>query len=183
MKKYQNIILDRDGVLNHLVLSENASKGRAPRDLNEIKFPDELNIIKQEVSRYNSVVVTNQPDVARGLMTEDSVQQINRFLVKELGIDLFYVCIHDDEDECECRKPKDGLLRKAAIDLNLNLESSFMVGDRWSDIQAGQSAGCTCYFVDYSYDEKRPDPPFYTVDSLLGAVKDIVRYYDKTRAQ
>lgn len=176
------IFLDRDGILNRSF----RLNGRpfSPRDVGQVQImegvPESIELLKKY--DFTIIVVTNQPDVARGLITEDSVRQINRFLANELGIDLFYVCIHDDEDECECRKPKDGLLRKAAIDLNQSLESSFMVGDRWSDIQAGQSAGCICYFVDYSYDEKRPDQPFYPVDSLLGAVKDIVRYYDKTRA-
>ena len=89
-------------------------------------------------------------------------------------IENFYVCPHIDSDNCKCRKPKPGLLLKAAEDLNLDVRKSYMVGDRWRDVGAGQSAGCKNFFIDYNYSEKRPVEPFVTVSSLLQATEIIL---------
>jgi D-glycero-D-manno-heptose 1,7-bisphosphate phosphatase len=123
---------------------------------------------------FEVVVVTNQPDVARGSITQEAVENINQFLGNRIGLDYFYTCFHDDVNGCLCRKPKSGLLDQAAKDLDLDLNSSFLVGDRWRDIAAGQSAGCICYFIDYSYAERQPEMPYFSVGSLLQAVQHIV---------
>jgi len=124
---------------------------------------------------YEIVVVTNQPDVTRKITTKYEVERINQFLGDKIGINYFYTCFHDDEDNCDCRKPKNGLLKLAATDLSLDLNSSIMVGDRWRDIAAGQSAGCVCYFIDYSYSEEKPREPYFSVSSLIEAAQHIVR--------
>jgi len=86
------------------------------------------------------------------------------------GIEHFYICPHVEADNCRCRKPKPGLLLEAAKELNIDLRKSYMVGDRWRDVEAGQNAGCKNFFIDYNYSEKRPIEPFVTVSSLLHAV-------------
>jgi D-glycero-D-manno-heptose 1,7-bisphosphate phosphatase len=91
-------------------------------------------------------------------------------LASLLPIDEFRVCVHDDRDGCLCRKPQAGLLEDAAREARLSLRDSFMVGDRWRDIEAGRRAGCATVFIDWDYDEPRPEQPDVIVGSLSGAV-------------
>lgn len=124
---------------------------------------------------FELVVVTNQPDVARGGLSEEVVESIHQELKSQLNIEHFYTCFHDDADECLCRKPKPGLLTLAANELDLDLHASFMVGDRWKDIAAGQAAGCKCFFIDYSYAEPHPKMPYVKVSSLFEATQLIIK--------
>ena len=92
------------------------------------------------------IVVTNQAAVGRGLMSFDTAQEINNRLIKTImenggWIDAVYMCPHQPQDRCTCRKPQPGMLLQAARELSLDLGSSWMVGDAWSDLLAGQSAG------------------------------------------
>lgn len=123
---------------------------------------------------YEIIVVTNQPDVARGFLAETELSEIHQLISISTGIKHFYSCLHDDHDNCKCRKPKSGLLRRAADELELNLSMSYLVGDRRKDILAGQEFGCTCFFIDNNYEEEAPPQPFYTVTSLLEAAQLIV---------
>ena len=174
----KGVFLDRDGVLNQVLLI--GGRPNPPKELEEVAIlpgvVQAINLLRD--FNFEIVVVTNQPDVSRGTSTQSQVDKINRFLGQRLNLEYFYTCFHDDSDECNCRKPKPGLLEMAAEDLGLDLSSSVMVGDRWRDIEAGQSLGCECFFIDYSYQEKRPDPPFVIVKSLLEAAKQIVRMGD-----
>jgi D-glycero-D-manno-heptose 1,7-bisphosphate phosphatase len=131
-------------------------------------------------NEFEIVVVTNQPDVARGVVTRESVELINSYLGHELGIEHFYTCFHDDLEACACRKPMPGLLQSAARELGLDLKGSFMVGDRWRDIAAGQAAGCPCFFIEYGYQEKSPVLPYTRVSSLLEATHLILENVDDT---
>ena len=88
----------------------------------------------------SSSCVTNQPDIARGTQTREAVQRINDALLVELPLDEVVVCPHDDADGCACRKPKPGMLLDAAERVGIDLDASFMVGDRWRDVEAGRSA-------------------------------------------
>jgi len=93
----------------------------------------------------------------------------------QLPIDDFRVCPHDDEDECDCRKPKPGMLMNAAQDWNVDLSQSFMVGDRWRDVDAGRNAGCRTVFINYGYAERQPQSPDVSVGSLDEAATWILR--------
>jgi D-glycero-D-manno-heptose 1,7-bisphosphate phosphatase len=172
------VFLDRDGVLNRSNLVNGIPT--PPRCVEEVEILDgvleALQIIKY--CNFFPVVVTNQPDVARRIVTKDSVEEINRYLGSKLGIEHFFTCFHNDLDECNCRKPKPGLLKTAANCLDIDLGKSFMVGDRWRDIEAGQAAGCECFFIDYKYDEKSPSLPFVRVPSLLEATRLILESID-----
>jgi D-glycero-D-manno-heptose 1,7-bisphosphate phosphatase len=127
------------------------------------------------------VVVTNQPDVARGTTPRAQVDEINAYLQQELPIDDFRTCFHDSDAGCSCRKPLPGALLEAARVHNIDLGASYMVGDRWRDTEAGASAGCKTFFIDYGYDEKQPKSVDFRVNSLLEATDIILgRTYEKS---
>jgi D-glycero-D-manno-heptose 1,7-bisphosphate phosphatase len=164
------VFFDRDGVLNEALVRD--GKPFPPRS------PDELVVFPGVAAACQSlrehgfvvVVVTNQPDVARGLQSASGVAAINALLRREIHVDAVYVCHHDNDDGCSCRKPKPGMLLAAARDLNLDLNQSFMVGDRWSDIAAGQEAGCRTVYIDCGYQEQGADAPDHVVGSAVEAV-------------
>jgi len=165
----QAVFLDRDGVINKAFFIDGTPV--PPKDLSEVEVLAGVKEAIELLIKYNFeiVVVTNQPDVARGVTSRDSVEAINAFLGKELGIQHFSICIHEDSNGCDCRKPKPGLILSAAKEFDIDLTKSFMVGDRWRDVSAGQAAGCKCFFIDYGYEEKSPVLPFTKVSSLMEA--------------
>ena len=135
------IFLDRDGVL-----IENRSD--YVRDWSQVKIiPEAIHALSiAQIKKYKVVIVTNQSVVGRGLILLKTAQEINQRLInliREHGghIDGVYMCPHRPEDGCSCRKPQPGLLLQAAKDLSLDLQRSWMIGDAWSDVQVGQSAG------------------------------------------
>jgi len=125
---------------------------------------------------YLLLVVTNQPDVARGRQKRDVVEEMNRRLRSELPLDEVLTCYHDDADDCECRKPRPGLLKRAAQQYGIDLGHSYLIGDRWRDIDAGANAGCKTIWIDRGYIEQAPaSAPDVRVESLPDAVDWILR--------
>ena len=170
------VFLDRDGVLNRAVVRD--GKSSPPSGLEELELlPDVASSLRDlKAKGFVLYVITNQPDVARGTQTRDSVEAIHEALTSSLPIDDIFVCYHDDVDNCACRKPKPGLLFEAQRKYNVDLSRSFVVGDRWRDIDAGHSAGCKTILIDYDYRERKPaQPPEATVRSLREAADWIMR--------
>jgi D-glycero-D-manno-heptose 1,7-bisphosphate phosphatase len=168
------IFLDRDGVINRAFVKD--GKPYPPKSIVELEI---LPGVKDALHRlhgagYLLIVVTNQPDVARGISSKKSVDEINNRLGKELPIDYFKTCYHDDADACSCRKPLPGLILNSANEYKIDLSKSFMVGDRWRDIAAGQSAGCRSFFINYRYLEAQPEAPDFIVSSLVEAEQIIL---------
>lgn len=165
------VFLDRDGVLNRSILVDGAPK--SPTSIEDIQIYEgvieAIQILK--ICGYVPVVVTNQPDVSRGLISQSEVAAINEWIGECIAVNHFYTCFHDDVDLCKCRKPLPGLIHQASSDLDLDVHQSYLVGDRWRDIHAGHAAGCQNYFIDHSYSEKLPDYPYTRVSSLLEAVR------------
>jgi D-glycero-D-manno-heptose 1,7-bisphosphate phosphatase len=163
------VFLDRDGVINRTFIRDGTPC--PPVSLRDLEIlphvPEALSALKAQ--GYSLVVVTNQPDVARGTASRELVDSIHERLKGELGLDAIFTCFHDDADECDCRKPKPGLLFRAAHDLGIDLTSSFMVGDRWRDVEAGRRAGCRTLFVDCGYPETPSSSCDFRVGSLLEA--------------
>lgn len=160
------VFFDRDGVL-----IETEVRNGKPYAISNVKdlviFPGTLAVIKQfKQAGYKIVVVTNQPDVGNGLVAQSAVEEINNRLLAELPIDLIKVCYHQQSAGCNCRKPNTGMFTEAATQLNIDLANSIMVGDRSSDIQAGQAAGCFTIFIDYAYNESLKVRPDLVVSSL-----------------
>lgn len=161
------VFLDRDGVLNRAAVRD--GRPCPPASVGELEIlpgvPEAL--ARLRAAGYDLVVVTNQPDIARGTTTIEAVEAIHAHMSRLLGLDDIRVCPHDDDDGCDCRKPKPGLLlRGPAVDMG----ASVMVGDRWRDIEAGRAAGCgVTILVDYRYDEPIPHEPSVRVGSLAEA--------------
>lgn len=168
------VFLDRDGVLNRSVLVDGVPK--PPTCIEDVEILDGVcDAIQIFVDNdFVPVVVTNQPDVARGTLSEEQVNSINDFVGSCTKIPFFYTCFHDEADFCSCRKPLPGLIYRAASELDIDISKSFLVGDRWRDIEAGQAAGCDPFFIDYLYPEKPPRMPFTRVKSLQEAAQIIV---------
>jgi len=168
------VFLDRDGVLNRAILR--SGKPYPPVTLAEVEIlPETLPCLEMLHSAgYRLIVVTNQPDVARGSQTRQNVEAMHAFLQASLPIDRFMVCYHDDRDHCNCRKPAPGLLLEASRQENIDLIHSFMIGDRWRDVEAGRRAGCQTIFIEYHYAEQQPLAPDYRVSSLSEAVSTIL---------
>ncbi|MGA2269601.1 MAG: HAD family hydrolase [Bryobacteraceae bacterium] len=169
------VFLDRDGVLNEAIIRN--GRPCPPAGPEELKLsPDAaaaLELLKQ--AGFLLIVVTNQPDVARGAQTRAAVEAIHAALAAALPIDDFLTCWHDDADACGCRKPKPGLLLEAARKHQIDLQHSFLVGDRWRDIDAGAAAGCRTVLIDRRYRERAPEhSPHFRARSLTLAAEWII---------
>ncbi len=147
MSRAKAIFLDRDGVLNYNLMREGQLS--SPRQFQEFKLlPNTLtNLNKFKKLGFLLIVITNQPDVARGFMPKYELDQMHQYLMETLPLNAIYTCLHDHQDHCECRKPKPGALLKAAQIHHIDLNQSYMIGDRAVDIQAGQAAGCKTILV------------------------------------
>ncbi len=174
------VFLDRDGVINRAIVRSGIP--HPPATVADLELlpgvPDAL--ARLRAAGFLLVVVTNQPDVSRGRQTREAVERIHEELKSRLPLDEFRVCYHDDTDACRCRKPAPGMLQATAKARGLELSTAFMVGDRWRDIEAGQRAGCSCYFVDHGYAERQPNQPFVRVASLAEAADRILETLQRT---
>ncbi|MBB4198067.1 D,D-heptose 1,7-bisphosphate phosphatase [Rhodoblastus sphagnicola] len=168
------VFLDRDGVLNRALVRD--GKPFPPASLAEMEIlPGAADAARRLAEAgFLLIVVTNQPDVARGTTARETVEAINGAIGKIMPIAEFRTCYHDSADGCDCRKPKPGALLAAARAHGVDLGRSFMVGDRWRDVEAGRAAGCQTVFIDYGYDEKQPEVVDITVGSLEEAARRIL---------
>jgi D-glycero-D-manno-heptose 1,7-bisphosphate phosphatase len=161
-------------VLNEVVVRD--GKPYSPESLADLKIvPDAaaaLALLRSH--RFRLVMVTNQPDIARGRISRQEVARINRHLCSRLPIDTVEVCEHDDVDDCDCRKPKPGMLIRAATRDGITLSESFMVGDRWRDIEAGHRAGCRAILIGDGYANEPKASPDVAVASLSDAAEWIL---------
>ncbi len=177
------VFLDRDGVINKVCYHD--EKGiYSAMSLEEFEvLPDVKESIKKlKENGFLVIVVTNQPGVAFGYLKKEEVKKIDEFMIKELKIDQAYDCFHHPEHtgECDCRKPKDGMIIKASKDFDINIEESFIVGDNLTDIKAGEK--CKASFlilkkktVDiFNLIEDMNIHPTHIVDSLKKAVEIIL---------
>ena len=154
MDNAKAVFLDRDGVLNvPIIHSKNPHPPQSVAELVLYSGVEEA-LNKLKAAGYLLICVTNQPDVARGKQTQKIADAINDELKKQLPqLDRVMVCYHDDNDNCSCRKPKPGMLLAAAGELGIDFSKSYMIGDRWSDIESGYRVGCKTIFLDHGYAE------------------------------
>jgi D-sedoheptulose 7-phosphate isomerase len=169
------VFLDRDGVINRAVVRD--GKPFPPSGMHDFELLPEVasSLSALKAHGFALYVITNQPDVSRGTQSRETVENIHQTLSSSLPIDDIFVCYHDDNDDCACRKPLPGLLLEARSKHNIDLSRSFVVGDRWRDIDAGHNAGCKAILIDYGYRERAPTrPPEATVRSLREAADWII---------
>ena len=158
------VFLDRDGVLNDSVVRDGVP--RPPHSVAEFRLlPGVVEACASlRAAGFALVVVTNQPDIARGLLTREAVDAINARLAELVELDEICVCPHDDGDNCECRKPRPGMLLGAGKRLSLDMGGSVCVGDRWRDVEAAKGAGVTAVHVDRGY---REEPAVVGADAVV----------------
>lgn len=164
------VFLDRDGVL----IRTHVRDGR-PYAITAGESVEIIDGVAEACARLKElgfvlVMATNQPDVANGLTPRSFVDETNAMLAKTLRLDDVEVCFHTDTDHCDCRKPAPGLMFAAAKKLGIDLAKSFMVGDRWRDIEAGQRAGCRAILIDYHYRGEKVVVPDHAASSLSAAL-------------
>ena len=166
------IFLDRDGVLNKSIVRE--GKPYPPREFKEFTWiPGVIELcLSLKKAGYLLVVVTNQPDITSKLTTWKAVHQIHAELLKQIPFNAIKVCT-DLEESSSHKKPNPGMLLEAAQELGVDLSISWMIGDRWRDIEAGKNAGCKTIWINCGYQEKIPEKPDFTVKSMPAAV-DII---------
>jgi D-glycero-D-manno-heptose 1,7-bisphosphate phosphatase len=172
------VFLDRDGVINRPMIREGLPY--PPSSIADFEIlpgvEDACRALK--IAGYLLVVVTNQPDVGRGTLDRGIVEEIHRLMTGRLPIDLVLTCYHAGEkygQPCECRKPQPGMLRQAASQLQISLLESYMVGDRWRDIDCGKRAGCKTVFIDWGHSEHLRETPDYLAANLMEVARIILR--------
>lgn len=160
------VFLDRDGVLNEAFLRNGVPT--PPRSLEEFRLLPGVVEACADLRRagFILIVVTNQPDIARGTQTRVEVDRMHQRLRSLVPLDEICVCPHDDSDACHCRKPQPGMLLDAAGRLDLDLLRSASIGDRWRDVEAARRAGVKAIYVECRYDEPTPVGAHATVANL-----------------
>lgn len=169
------VFLDRDGVINRAIVRN--GKPYPPQSAAELEILPGVaeSLLRLRAAGLLNIVVTNQPDVGTGIQQRNVVEEMHSRLRQELAVDSIMTCFHVDSDNCPCRKPRPGMLVSAAMVYGIDLAKSYMIGDRWRDVEAGQAAGCRPpFFVDYGYSERRPANFYITVKSSPEAAELIL---------
>ena len=176
MTQKRAVFLDRDGVLNRALIRDGNPYPPAALDQFEVLPEAPAACERLRHAGFLLVVATNQPDVGRGTQSRQSVEEMHRRLLDCIPLDGIEVCWHAGRgEECPCRKPKPGMLIQAAAALGIDLTRSYMVGDRWRDVDCGVAAGCRTVFIDRGYaEELRAQPHFFARD-LAEAAEIILR--------
>jgi D-glycero-D-manno-heptose 1,7-bisphosphate phosphatase len=168
----RGVFLDRDGVINSVIFRH--GKPASPRLLNEFQLEPgiEAPLERLKAAGLRLFVITNQPDIERGLMDPQALYCMNQIVMSRLHVEAIEVCPHDDRDGCRCRKPKPGMLITLAERAGIELSESFVIGDSWRDTQAARAAGCIGIMLDRSYN--RDDAADYRMPSLSEAAQMIL---------
>jgi len=173
------VFLDRDGVINRVAVRNGTP--HPPSHVEEfdlyLDVPDGCAQLKS--ANFLLVVITNQPDVGRGTQSREAVEAMNLKMESALPLlDRIEVCYHAGErygQPCDCRKPRPGLILRAAAELNIDLNRSYVIGDRWRDVDCARAAGCRAIFIQRGYNETLRETPDFTVTNFEEAVTAVLR--------
>lgn len=168
------IFFDRDGVI--IISKRLDGKGFAPRNLENFCFYEDAasSLAKTRNAGFLNIIVSNQPDIATGLLQPSVLNEMNNILFRELALDDIFNCQHISEDKCNCRKPKPGMIYNAAEKFNIDLSNSWIIGDRDSDIEAGVNSGVRTIFIDRSWVSENGFQANFRCESLCEAVNLII---------
>ena len=171
---HKAVFLDRDGVLNRCRIEN--GKPYAPALYRDFQLYQgvEKQLLRLKAAGFLLVVVTNQPDVGNKLTSLTEVEKMHEHLDAVTKVDLILACYHSQNAGCFCRKPNPGMLHTAAEKMNISPELSFIIGDRWSDIEAGKNFGCRTILIDRHYKEKMTTAPRLSTSSLREAITKIL---------
>lgn len=171
-KGFRAVFLDRDGVINEVVFRE--GRPASPRTIEEFRLCEGIAGPLHRLSQagFRLFVISNQPDVARGFLDPSLLELINGRILASLPIKRILVCTHDDAAGCQCRKPQPGMLYRVAANDGVDLTRSFLIGDSWKDMEAGQRAGCTTIMLRRAYNQGAK--AHFVLDSVGEAVDLIV---------
>jgi len=170
VKSVKAFFFDRDGVLIKGIIKN--KKLFAVKKFNQFRFlPGAKKFLKKYKKDFKIIVITNQPDISRGKINLKTIKKMNDKMLNTNLIDDIFICPHLKKHNCNCRKPKIGLIKKAKKKYNINLKKSYLVGDRKSDIDAGANSGMKTIFINRDYKETRPNNQNYTVKTLKNALK------------
>lgn len=182
MKRVGAVFLDRDGVINFP-----PKRKRYITRWGEFRFlPGVLDSVRKlSSSRWKIILVSNQAGVERGVFSQANLKELTRKMLRAIKshggrIDAVYYCTHTPQRRCRCRKPRTGLLRKAARRFSLDLKKSIVVGDNATDIEMGRSAGCRTALVltgmtSRGAAKKISPPPDFITRDLTGAARWIMK--------
>jgi D-glycero-D-manno-heptose 1,7-bisphosphate phosphatase len=179
--KNKAVFFDRDGVLNFSEIKNR--KPYPPKNADNLIIVENAKELLNELKnqKFLLICITNQPDFSRGTRTLQNIQQSNDKVSKTLNLDDLFCCLHDNKDNCSCRKPKPGMIFEAEKKWNIDLTKSFLIGDRKSDIEAGISANLKTIFIDYDYDEEKPNKYDFKCSNLQQAVSFILNEKEKNK--
>lgn len=175
LDKRRAVFLDRDGVLIRTDVRDGRPFAVSKASAMEVLPEAPSAVASLKTLGFLTIVATNQPDIATGKLAQAELDAMHRALAGRMMLDDILVCPHIDADQCACRKPKAGLLHEAARRHNIDLKTSFMVGDRWRDVEAGRAAGCMTIFVDRGYRETLRGPADHMVADVGEAASVIAR--------
>ena len=171
-KFHKAIFLDRDGIVNEVIMQN--GQPSSPENFGELKLKKGIKTFLDHTRRlgFLNIIFTNQPDVARSIIPIKELNKMHRFIKKTLAINDIYFCPHDDHHNCECRKPKPGMLLQAIAKWNIDSKKSYTIGDRWKDIEAGKTIGSKTILWETQYNQSANNADF-KVDSFLKTLRII----------
>ncbi len=173
-KKKKAIFLDRDGVIvRSKVINGKPYAVRSMKDFRILPYVIPL-INKLKKKNFLIFVVTNQPDLKKGKLKLKNLILMHDKLLNKTKIDQIFVCPHNKDDNCKCRKPKNGLLKQASKIYKINFTKSYLIGDRKKDIDAGNISNCKTIFIDRNYKEEKPINYNFRVSSFQKAISYIL---------
>jgi D-glycero-D-manno-heptose 1,7-bisphosphate phosphatase len=172
------VFLDRDGVVNRAVVRNGLPY--PPSSAEDFELHDDVaaGCARLKAANFLLVVITNQPDVGRGRQRREAVEAMHLKMQSALPcLDRIEICYHAGErygEPCDCRKPRPGLILRAAAELEIDLGSSYVIGDRWRDVDCARAAGCRAIFIQRSYEERLREMPDFTVATFSDAVNTVL---------
>jgi D-glycero-D-manno-heptose 1,7-bisphosphate phosphatase len=153
------LFLDRDGIVDELVFYESSGEWEAPRRVEDIRMIEGAPEALQRFADAGWLLffITNQPNVAKGKAARPDVEAVHEAVVRNLAVPIArsYLCFHQAEDRCQCRKPSPHFLREAAREFDVDLTQSWMAGDQDSDLLCGRAAGCKVALIEHRGSEHK----------------------------